>query len=84
MFQGGRRIVDHKTGPYRKEEHPSFRIVVLEKSKRRDGRYIDQLGHYNPKTDPASIHLDKEKYDFWVARGAQPTDTVKSFLGKIG
>lgn len=67
-----------------KKKHPSFRIVVLEKSKRRDGRYIDQLGHYNPKTDPASIHLDKEKYDFWIARGAQPTDTVKSFLGKIG
>jgi len=42
-----------------KKKHPSFRIVVLEKSKRRDGRYIDQLGHYNPKTDPASIHLDK-------------------------
>ena len=67
-----------------KKKHPSFRIVVLEKSKRRDGRYIDQLGHYNPKTDPATIRLDKEKYAFWIARGAQPSDTVKSFLGKIG
>ncbi len=67
-----------------KKKQPSFRIVVLEKSKRRDGRYIDQLGHYNPRTHPAAIHLDKEKYDFWVGRGAQPTDTVKSFLGKIG
>lgn len=66
-----------------KKKHPHYRIVVLEKSKRRDGRYIDMLGHYNPKTNPASIHLDKEKYDFWIGKGAQATDTVKSFLGKI-
>jgi len=67
-----------------KKKQPCYRIVVLEKLKRRDGRYIDMIGHYNPKTNPSSIQMDREKYAFWVEKGAQPSKTVKSFLDKIG
>jgi small subunit ribosomal protein S16 len=66
------------------KKKPKYRIVVIEKSKARDGRYVDILGHYDPKKNPASINLDKEKYAYWVSKGAQPSDTVKSFLKTVG
>jgi small subunit ribosomal protein S16 len=66
-----------RTGSKKK---PSYRVVVIEKSKARDGRFIDLLGHYNPKKNPAIVKLDREKYDYWVAKGAQPSGTVQSFL----
>lgn len=66
------------------KKKPKYRIVVMEKSRARDGRYIDVLGQYDPKRNPASVNLDKEKYAYWIAKGAQPSDTVKSFFKKAG
>ncbi len=55
---------------------PYYRIVVADARARRDGRYIEQVGSYNPCTTPAAVKIDLEKVDAWVAKGAQPTDTV--------
>jgi small subunit ribosomal protein S16 len=65
------------------KKKPKYRIVVIEKSRARDGRYVDVLGQYDPKKNPAALNLNKEKYAYWVSKGAQPSNTVKSFLAKV-
>ena len=62
------------------KKRPHYRIVVLEKDAARDGRYLEVLGTYNPRTKPAQVKLNRERYDYWRARGAQPSQTVESFL----
>lgn len=59
---------------------PYYRIVVADSRVRRDGRYIEQVGTYNPVTTPAAVTIDLEKVDKWVANGAQPTDTVARLI----
>ena len=61
---------------------PFYRIVVADSRYPRDGRFIEQIGYYNPLTDPADIRVDAEKAQKWLANGAQPTETVKSILKK--
>ncbi len=61
---------------------PAYRIVVADSRSPRDGRFIEQIGSYNPMTDPAEIKIDAEKAQKWLATGAQPTETVKSLLKK--
>ena len=63
---------------------PFYRIVVADSRTPRDGRFIEELGYYNPTVDPAELKLDAEKAKTWIANGAQPTDTVKSLLKKNG
>ena len=63
---------------------PFYRVVVADSLYPRDGRFIDELGYYNPLTDPATIQIDEEKAKQWVKNGAQPTDTVKALLKKNG
>src|SRR6202008_4776782 len=65
------------------KKKPKYRIVVIEKSRARDGRYVDVLGQYDPKKNPAAVNLNKEKYAYWVSKGAQPSSTVKSFFSKV-
>jgi small subunit ribosomal protein S16 len=65
------------------KKKPSYRIIVIEGSRPRDGRFIEILGHYDPRKKPAAVNLDKEKYAYWLAKGAQPSETVKSFLKRI-
>ena len=60
----------------------SYRIVVIEKEKARDGRFVEILGHYNPRLNPPELVLNRERVDYWVGRGAQPSETVRSFLKK--
>ena len=60
----------------------SYRIVVIEKEKARDGRFVEILGHYNPRLHPPELVLNRERVDYWVGRGAQPSETVRSFLKK--
>jgi len=67
-----------------RRNRPSYRVVVTEKRSPRDGKFIDIIGHYNPLTDPATISIDEEKALKWLRYGAQPTDTVRSLLGKLG
>lgn len=59
---------------------PYYRVVVIDSRKQRDGRAIEQVGIYNPLTDPSTIRLDLEKIDTWIANGAQPTDTVARLI----
>ncbi len=63
---------------------PFYRVVVADSRYPRDGRFIEELGYYNPMTTPAEIKIDAEKAKKWIANGAQPTETVKSLLKKSG
>jgi small subunit ribosomal protein S16 len=65
------------------KHQPSYRIVVADSRSPRDGRYIDQVGFYNPLTNPAIIDVNKEKAIDWLRRGAQPTDTVAKLFTKF-
>ena len=63
---------------------PSYRVVVADSRYPRDGRFIEELGYYNPLTEPSTIKIDLEKAKNWIANGAQPTDNVKVLLKKAG
>ncbi|HHU83763.1 MAG TPA: 30S ribosomal protein S16 [Clostridiales bacterium] len=62
---------------------PFYRVVVADSRYSRDGRFIEEIGYYNPTTNPVEVKIDKEKADKWIANGAQPTDTVRDLLKKI-
>ena len=66
------------------KKNPFYRIVVADSRYPRDGRFIEEIGYYNPLVDPAEIKVDAEKAQKWIANGAQPTDTVKALLKKAG
>ena len=61
---------------------PFYRVVVADERSPRDGKFIDEIGYYNPLTNPADIKIDAEKAKKWLDNGAQPTETVKSLLKK--
>ena len=63
---------------------PHYRIVVMESSKPRDGRTIEELGYYNPRNNPTIFDFDKERAEHWLASGAQPSDTVAQYFVKAG
>lgn len=66
------------------KDSPFYRIVVVDSRVARDGAYIDKIGHYNPLTNPAEVVIDVEKAKDWLAKGVQPTETVRSLLIKQG
>jgi len=61
---------------------PFYRVVVADSRYPRDGRFIEEIGYYNPMKEPAEIKIDMEKAEKWIKNGAQPTDTVKALLAK--
>lgn len=61
---------------------PFYRVVVADSRYPRDGRFIEEIGYYNPMKDPVEIKIDAEKAQKWLGNGAQPTDTVKALLKK--
>lgn len=61
---------------------PFYHIVVADSRVSRDGKIIEQIGTYDPMTEPSTIVLDKEKVEKWIKNGAQPTDTVKALINK--
>ena len=63
---------------------PSYRIVAIDSRKARDGMYIEQVGFFDPMTNPETIKVEADKAKKWIANGAQPTDTVKVLLKKAG
>ena len=65
-----------------KKKAPFYHVVVADSRSPRDGKIIDQVGTYNPMTDPATISLDSEKVEKWIKNGAKPTDTVKALIEK--
>ncbi|NLD47601.1 MAG: 30S ribosomal protein S16 [Clostridiaceae bacterium] len=66
------------------KKSPFYRVVVADSRYPRDGRFIEEIGTYNPLTDPSSFNIDSEKAEKWLKNGAQPTDTVRSLLKKAG
>lgn len=66
-----------------KKHQPSYRIVVAEARSKRNGKYIESLGFYNPLTKPKTIKIDKKKYQEWLTKGAQPTETVRRLVKKL-
>ena len=63
---------------------PFYRVVVADERAPRDGRFIEEIGYYNPMTEPATIKIDAEKAQQWIKNGAQPTDTARTLLKKSG
>jgi small subunit ribosomal protein S16 len=62
------------------KKNPIWRVVVSDQRSPRDGRFIETIGHYNPQTEPSTIMIDEERFQHWVSRGAQPTNTVKQLV----
>ena len=67
-----------------KKKAPFYRIVAADSKFPRDGRSIEDIGYYNPTTEPATISVDEDKAQKWLSNGAQPTDTVRDLLSKQG
>jgi small subunit ribosomal protein S16 len=65
------------------KKKPYYRIVAVDREKPRETKYIDLIGTYNPLIEPAQIKIDFEKYDQWLSKGAQPSETVKSLVKKV-
>jgi small subunit ribosomal protein S16 len=65
-------------------KQPSYRFVVADSRAARDGRAIDTLGHYNPRTEPIELNIDEEKARKWLSQGARPSDTVERLFRRAG
>ncbi|WP_102411935.1 30S ribosomal protein S16 [Beduinella massiliensis] len=66
------------------KKKPFYRVVVADERCPRDGRFIEEIGYYNPISDPVDLKIDNEKAAQWMKNGAQPTDTVRALLKKTG
>ena len=75
------RIRLRRTGTTKK---PSYRVVVADRRNARDGRFIDQIGFYDPLTEPPTIRIDTEKATAWIKKGALPSNTVRNLLARAG
>jgi len=62
------------------KKRPSYRIVVKEKQSKRDGAFLENIGTYNPTREPAEINLKSDRVQYWISKGAQPTDTVRRLI----
>ena len=67
-----------------KKKRPFYRLVAADSRSQRDGRFIERIGYYDPMTDPANIVIDAEKALKWLRTGAQPSDTAKDLMSKVG
>lgn len=63
-----------------KRKYPTYRIVAIDKRKKRDGSYIEKVGFYNPMTEPATLELNKEKFESWMQKGAQLSDGLRRLI----
>jgi len=61
-------------------KRPYYRVVVADSKAWRDGRFVETLGHYDPRKDPAVVKIDAERAQYWISKGARPSDTVRSLL----
>lgn len=62
------------------KKKPTYRVVVIDRKRARDGRFVEIVGHYNPRSTPVEIVLKAERIQYWLKQGAQPSDTVRSLL----
>jgi small subunit ribosomal protein S16 len=65
------------------KNRPFFRVVVTEAKSARDGRFVEVLGHYNPRTKPETLELDRERLAHWLKAGALPSDTVRTLVDRM-
>jgi len=65
------------------KNRPFYRVVVTESRSARDGRFVEVLGHYNPRTKPEALTLDRARLDHWLKTGAQPSDTVRTLVDRL-
>ena len=65
-------------------KRPAYRVVVADSRAPRDGRFIEIIGHYDPRTKPATLKIATERADAWIKQGAQPSNTVKRLLARVG
>jgi len=63
-----------------KKKHPFYRVVVTEKTRPRNGRFVEIVGTYDPQKNPAAVVLNSERVQYWLSKGAQPSDTVRSLI----
>ena len=70
-----------RTGTTKK---PAYRVVVADSRAPREGRFIEAIGHYNPLTQPPTLHIDQEKASAWLKKGAQPSNTVRTLFDRAG
>ena len=75
------RIRLRRTG---KKDQASYRVVVADSESPRDGRFIENIGYYNPRTDPPTIEIKTDRAQYWLSQGAQPSDPVARLLRKVG
>ena len=66
------------------KKRPFYRIVIADKRAKRDGQFIEKIGHYDPQKDPPETVLDEERALYWLGVGAQPSDTVRNILSRAG
>ena len=64
------------------KKRPFFRVVVTDSRTARDSSFVEILGHYNPRSKPAVVDVNKERVDFWIKQGAQPSDTVRTLIAR--
>jgi small subunit ribosomal protein S16 len=64
------------------KKRPFFRVVVTDSRSARDSSFVEILGHYNPRSKPAVVDVDKERVDYWLKKGAQPSDTVRTLIAR--
>lgn len=75
------RIRLRRTGA---KKQASYRVIVADARSPRDGRFLENIGHYNPRTDPPTIEINEERARYWLSQGAQPSDAVARLLEKEG
>jgi len=66
------------------KKQPSYRVVVADSESARDGRFIEKIGHFNPRTDPETVEIDSARALYWLGVGAQPTEAVARLLRRLG
>jgi small subunit ribosomal protein S16 len=64
------------------KKRPFFRVVVTEQRTARDGAFVEILGHYYPRTRPAKVEIDRERVNYWIGKGARPSDTVRTLIAR--
>jgi small subunit ribosomal protein S16 len=64
------------------KKRPFFRVVVAESTAARDGSFVEILGHYYPRTNPAKVEIDRERVQYWISKGARPSDTVRTLIAR--
>lgn len=66
-----------------KKKHPFYRVVVTEKTRPRNGRFVEIVGTYDPQKKPSAVQMNNERVQYWIGKGAQPTETVRSLIRNL-